>query len=88
MDEKTQLGPIVSERALEGLLRQIVDARAAGATIVHGGKRVDRPRFFLEPTIATDNAVSNPLRRRGRLLAASRIQASGGSRPSTASVGS
>ncbi|WP_269667999.1 aldehyde dehydrogenase family protein [Paraburkholderia sp. SOS3] len=42
------------------LLRQIADARAVGATIVRG-KRVDRPGFFLEPTIVTDFAVNNPL---------------------------
>jgi succinate-semialdehyde dehydrogenase / glutarate-semialdehyde dehydrogenase len=60
-DESTVLGPIVSERALQGLLKQIEDARAAGARIVHGGKRVDRPGFFLEPTIVTNIAKDNPL---------------------------
>ncbi len=60
-DESTVLGPIVSERALQGLLKQIEDARAAGARIVQGGKRVDRPGFFLEPTIVTDIAKDNPL---------------------------
>ncbi len=60
-DASTVLGPIVSERALQGLLKQIEDARAAGARIVHGGKRVDRPGFFLEPTIVTDIAKDNPL---------------------------
>jgi succinate-semialdehyde dehydrogenase / glutarate-semialdehyde dehydrogenase len=60
-DEATLLGPLSSERALEGLLRQIEDAKAAGARIVHGGKRVDRPGFYLEPTIITDIADDNPL---------------------------
>ncbi len=60
-DETTLLGPLVSERALEGLLGQIEDAKAAGATIVYGGKRVDRPGFYLEPTIITDIAEDNPL---------------------------
>lgn len=60
-DETTLLGPLVSERALEGLLKQIEDAKAAGATIVYGGKRVDRPGFYLEPTIITDIAEDNPL---------------------------
>ncbi|WP_030144332.1 aldehyde dehydrogenase family protein [Glycomyces sp. NRRL B-16210] len=60
-DEATQLGPLVSERALEGLLGQIRAAEAAGATIVHGGKRVDRPGFFLEPTIVTGVDEDNPL---------------------------
>jgi succinate-semialdehyde dehydrogenase/glutarate-semialdehyde dehydrogenase len=60
-DETTVLGPLVSERALEGLLKQIEETKAAGARIVHGGKRVDRPGFYLEPTIVTDIAEDNPL---------------------------
>lgn len=60
-DETTLLGPLVGERALEGLLTQIEDAKAAGARIVHGGKRVGRPGFYLEPTIITDIAEDNPL---------------------------
>ncbi|BCQ30197.1 hypothetical protein NK8_83880 (plasmid) [Caballeronia sp. NK8] len=60
-DESTVLGPLVSERALQGLLTQIDEARAAGARIVHGGKRVERDGFYLEPTIITDIAEANPL---------------------------
>lgn len=60
-DENTQLGPVVSERALQGLLAQIEAARTAGATLVHGGHRVDRPGFFLEPTIITDISPDNPI---------------------------
>lgn len=63
MDEATLLGPLVSERALQNLLKQIEDAKAAGARIVHGGRRIDRPGFYLEPTIITDIAESNPLYR-------------------------
>lgn len=60
-DETTTLGPLTSERALQGLLKQIEDATAAGARIVHGGRRVDRPGFYLEPTIVTDITPDNPL---------------------------
>lgn len=60
-DPATLLGPLVSERALQGLLKQIDDAIAAGARLVQGGKRVARPGFFLEPTILTDIAPANPL---------------------------
>jgi succinate-semialdehyde dehydrogenase / glutarate-semialdehyde dehydrogenase len=60
-DETTAIGPLVSEPALEGLLKQIENAKAAGALIVHGGKRIDRPGFYLEPTIITDIAETNPL---------------------------
>lgn len=60
-DEDTVLGPLSSERALEGLLNQIAQAKAAGATIVHGGNRIDRPGYYLEPTIVTDITPDNPL---------------------------
>ncbi|EPG4893976.1 TPA: NAD-dependent succinate-semialdehyde dehydrogenase [Citrobacter koseri] len=60
-DASTLLGPLVSERALQGLLKQIEEAKAAGANIVFGGNRVDRPGFYLEPTIITDITEANPL---------------------------
>jgi succinate-semialdehyde dehydrogenase/glutarate-semialdehyde dehydrogenase len=58
---ETSIGPMVSERALEDLLTQIQGAKAAGARIVLGGKRIDRPGFYLEATIITDIAQDNPL---------------------------
>jgi succinate-semialdehyde dehydrogenase/glutarate-semialdehyde dehydrogenase len=60
-DPKTQLGPLVSEGALKGLLGQIEGAKAAGARIVLGGKQINRPGFYLEPTIITDITEDNPL---------------------------
>ncbi|MFD7996153.1 aldehyde dehydrogenase family protein [Streptomyces mexicanus] len=59
--EETQVGPLSSERALNGLLRQIQEAKNAGGRIVHGGNRMDSPGFFLEPTIITDITEGNPL---------------------------
>jgi len=60
-DETTTLGPLVSEQALQGLLKQIEDAILAGGEVVIGGKRVDRPGFYLEPTIITNITKANPL---------------------------
>ncbi|OCC10947.1 NAD-dependent succinate-semialdehyde dehydrogenase [Streptomyces sp. PTY087I2] len=60
-DEETQVGPLASERALDGLLRQIGEAKAAGGTVVTGGNRLDRPGFYLEPTIITGITEDNPL---------------------------
>lgn len=50
----TNMGPVSSESALEKLLDQINDSANKGATIVSGGKRIDREGFFLQPTILTD----------------------------------
>ncbi|KYH07212.1 succinate-semialdehyde dehydrogenase [Chryseobacterium cucumeris] len=60
-DESTTLGPLASEKALQGLLKQIEDTKSAGGNIVFGGKRVERPGFYLEPTIITNISKENPL---------------------------
>ena len=60
-DADTTLGPLVSERALLGLLNQIEEAKAAGGEVIFGGKRIDRAGFYLEPTIITNIHKSNPL---------------------------
>ena len=60
MDEATTLGPLSTESALVGLLKQVDGAVAGGAKVVMGGKRIDRPGSFMEPTILTDIAPENP----------------------------
>ena len=47
MDKATTLGPLSTETALTQLLSQIERAVANGATLVLGGKRIDRPGFFI-----------------------------------------
>jgi len=42
------------------LLDQIKRAVAKGATIVMGGKRIDRPGSFMQPTILTNIKPDNP----------------------------
>jgi succinate-semialdehyde dehydrogenase/glutarate-semialdehyde dehydrogenase len=53
-DPATTLGPVSSDRAATGLVAQIEDATAKGATIVLGGGRLDRPGAFVAPTILTN----------------------------------
>ncbi|KAL1852226.1 hypothetical protein Plec18167_006040 [Paecilomyces lecythidis] len=60
-DPSTSIGPLFSERAVDGLLSQIEVAKKHGAKVIHGGKRIDRPGYFLEPTIITDISEENPL---------------------------
>jgi succinate-semialdehyde dehydrogenase/glutarate-semialdehyde dehydrogenase len=60
-DRSTSLAPISSERQLETLLAQIELARKSGATVAVGGKRIDRPGFYLEPTVLTKVTESNPI---------------------------
>jgi succinate-semialdehyde dehydrogenase/glutarate-semialdehyde dehydrogenase len=60
MDEATTLGPLSTEGALVQLLKQVDEAIAHGAKLVLGGKRMDRPGAFMEPTILTDIQPDNP----------------------------
>lgn len=60
-DKDTSLGPIVNKKILDGLLKQVDEAAKAGARVVTGGKQVDRPGFFMEPTIMTNITDQNPL---------------------------
>lgn len=54
MDEATTLGPLSTEGALVNLLDQVDRAVGDGATVVMGGKRIDRPGSFMQPTILAD----------------------------------
>ena len=60
MDKGTTLGPMSTEEALVNLLDQVNRAVANGATLVMGGKRIDRPGAFMQPTILTNIKSSNP----------------------------
>ena len=60
MDKATTLGPMSTEEALVNLLDQVNRAVANGATVVMGGKRIDRPGAFMQPTILTNIKSSNP----------------------------
>ena len=60
MDSATTLGPLSTESALIQLLDQIERAVANGATLVTGGKQIDRPGYFMQPTILTNIKPTNP----------------------------
>ena len=60
MDEKTTLGPLSSESALVDLLKQVDGAVSHGAKVLMGGKRIDRPGSYMQPTILTDIKPNNP----------------------------
>lgn len=59
-DEHTTLGPLSTESALLDLLKQVDSAVSHGAKVVLGGKRIDRPGSFMQPTILTDVMPGNP----------------------------
>jgi L-aminoadipate-semialdehyde dehydrogenase len=51
LEQGTLMGPVVSEQAISAMMGSIEIAREQGGTVVTGGRRLDRPGFFVEPTI-------------------------------------
>jgi aldehyde dehydrogenase (NAD+) len=47
----TLMGPLVDEGAVNDMMAALEKVRAEGGEILHGGNRLDRPGFFVEPTI-------------------------------------
>jgi acyl-CoA reductase-like NAD-dependent aldehyde dehydrogenase len=56
-------GPVINERQLLAMLSAVESARATGARIVTGGDRLDRPGFFMGPTIVEDAPVGAEIAR-------------------------
>ncbi|WP_170975781.1 aldehyde dehydrogenase family protein [Rhizobium sp. FY34] len=52
-DADTMMGPLVSQRHLNRVLELVESGRAQGATIAFGGEPVNRPGYFLPPTLIT-----------------------------------
>ncbi len=53
LDPETDIGPLVSARALQNLEDQVARAVAAGARVVTGGRAVDRVGYYFAPTVLT-----------------------------------
>ena len=54
-DEKAvTMGPITSQKQLDKVLGYIKIGKEEGATVVTGGKRLDREGYFVEPTLLTN----------------------------------
>ncbi|TDC34895.1 NADP-dependent succinic semialdehyde dehydrogenase [Micromonospora sp. KC213] len=54
MDEKTDVGPLASERGRDEVHAQVRDAVEHGATVLCGGQQSDGDGWFYPPTVVTD----------------------------------
>ncbi|MEI6693258.1 MAG: aldehyde dehydrogenase family protein, partial [Actinomycetes bacterium] len=54
MDEATDVGPLATQSGRTDVELLVNDARDKGATILCGGKSVDSPGWFYEPTVVSD----------------------------------
>ena len=60
LDPATQVGPLATEQVLRDLERQVAESAALGALVLTGGRRLERPGFFFEPTVLTNVPPTSP----------------------------
>ena len=60
LDPDCDMGPVISDSALRGILGYVEKGKSEGAELLFGGNQVDRPGYFIEPTLfaASDNNLS------------------------------
>jgi succinate-semialdehyde dehydrogenase/glutarate-semialdehyde dehydrogenase len=61
MEESTEIGPLATPQIVHDLEEQVKKAVATGARVLSGGKRLDRPGNFFEPTVLVDVDVKAPV---------------------------
>ena len=61
MDESTDIGPLATSQILDDLIEQVEKAVASGARVLTGGKKLDRPGNFYEPTVLVNVDPSTPV---------------------------
>jgi len=54
MDESTEIGPLATPQIVDDLAEQVEKAVASGARVLTGGKKLDGPGNFYEPTVLVD----------------------------------
>ena len=61
MEESTDIGPLATPQIVKDLEKQVQQAVTAGARVLTGGKRPDRPGNFFEPTVLVDIDLKAPV---------------------------
>jgi aldehyde dehydrogenase (NAD+) len=56
-------GPVINERQLEGMEAAVRRARDAGAAVLCGGTRLERPGFYMPPTLIEGAALDAEIAR-------------------------
>lgn len=56
LDESTLYGPVHNKAAVEAYKNTVAEAQKQGGKILVGGRVLERPGFYVEPTIITDIA--------------------------------
>jgi len=62
LDPETEVGPLATQDQLETVVTQVERTIAAGARLLTGGRRLNRPGFFYAPTVLADIPEMAPAR--------------------------
>jgi succinate-semialdehyde dehydrogenase/glutarate-semialdehyde dehydrogenase len=60
MDPATDVGPLANESQVKTIAAQVERSVAAGARLLTGGKRLDRPGYYYAPTVLADVTPDSP----------------------------
>ena len=60
MDPATDIGPLANESQVVTIAEQVERSVAAGARVLSGGRRLDRPGYWYEPTVLTGVTPDSP----------------------------
>ncbi len=61
LEESTEIGPLATSQIVDDLEKQVQQAVAEGGRVLTGGKRLNRPGNFYEPTVLVDVDPSAPV---------------------------
>jgi aldehyde dehydrogenase (NAD+) len=56
LEPGTLMGPLIDQAAVDNMMKALDRVKAEGGRILAGGKRIDRPGFFVEPTLVEASA--------------------------------
>ncbi|HYG61081.1 MAG TPA: aldehyde dehydrogenase family protein [Thermoanaerobaculia bacterium] len=51
LETGTLMGPLIDQNAVDNMMRALEQVKAEGGKVLYGGKRIDQPGFFVEPTL-------------------------------------
>jgi aldehyde dehydrogenase (NAD+) len=51
MEDSTLVGPLIDEAAVRSFEHAVAQAQEEGAEVLHGGRSLERPGFYVEPTL-------------------------------------
>ena len=61
LEESTEIGPLATPQIVKDLDEQVKKAVDSGARVLTGGKKLDRPGNFFEPTVLVDIDINAPV---------------------------